>query len=167
MLNLSGQKFGKLSAEAYEKSRRAWKCVCDCGNSSFVKTCNLTNGSVKSCGCQWHRRRVKASLKALWRRYKDGASFRGFEFNLTIEQFEKITSQICVYCGVPPQQIIKSYPTSEPYIFNGIDRKKNDEGYLLENSVPCCGRCNIMKRDLSVADFLAHVSKIVRNQESV
>lgn len=49
-----GKKFGKLTVTgfAYVKDRAAyWNCICDCGNSTVVKTVHLTNGAVASCGC--------------------------------------------------------------------------------------------------------------------
>ena len=53
--DLSGQKFGKLTAiENTGKKvndKYVWKCLCDCGNYTEVHSANLKNGSVKSCGC--------------------------------------------------------------------------------------------------------------------
>lgn len=28
-----------------------WECICDCGNTTFVRGVNLKSGAVKSCGC--------------------------------------------------------------------------------------------------------------------
>ena len=54
-LDLSGQKFGKLTAiePTTKRSRRmvVWKTICDCGNIKYVVTKDLTAGSVTSCGC--------------------------------------------------------------------------------------------------------------------
>jgi len=67
--NLVGRKFGKL--EVLEKSDRRspgrmilWKCVCECGEETYVETKNLSNGSTKSCGClaEEARRRPKKDL---------------------------------------------------------------------------------------------------------
>ena len=53
LLDLKGQKFGKLTA--LRSTRRngvvAWECVCECGQSSTVYTNNLRKGHTKSCGC--------------------------------------------------------------------------------------------------------------------
>lgn len=52
--NLTGMKFGKLTAVEYmktDKYRNAlWKCKCDCGNYLITKGTLLTNGKVVSCG---------------------------------------------------------------------------------------------------------------------
>lgn len=34
-----------------EKKRRTWKCLCDCGQITYVTTGDLLSGNTKSCGC--------------------------------------------------------------------------------------------------------------------
>ena len=36
-----------------------WKCLCDCGNTTFVKTHLLTSGATKSCGCYMREKASK------------------------------------------------------------------------------------------------------------
>ena len=57
MLDLTQQRFGRLLAKTPAKNlkgKRAWECLCDCGNMHTVKTNYLTSGAVKSCGC-WNK----------------------------------------------------------------------------------------------------------------
>jgi hypothetical protein len=42
--------FGRLTAIRY-LGNRSWLCRCTCGVEKSVKTCNLTDGRVVSCGC--------------------------------------------------------------------------------------------------------------------
>lgn len=52
--DLTGKRFGKLVAiECVRVSQKVlkWKCLCDCGNYTFVSAGCLNNGSTKSCGC--------------------------------------------------------------------------------------------------------------------
>lgn len=84
--------------------------------------------------------------------YKRNATRKGREFGLTLEQFEEITSQPCHYCG--------GYTENKE--FCGIDRVDNDVGYVLENCVPCCFRCNAWKGKLTTEEFLNHAKDIVR-----
>jgi len=51
--NLIGQKFGRLTViEEYPfKERTAWKCLCDCGNTTIATSTSLKSGHVTSCGC--------------------------------------------------------------------------------------------------------------------
>ena len=58
-IDLTGQRFGKLivleRAEYYISPKghpqTCWKCKCDCGNITNVRTTHLTLGRTKSCGC--------------------------------------------------------------------------------------------------------------------
>ena len=51
--DITGQKFGKLTAISYEiiDSKSYWNCLCDCGNKVRVAGSNLKNGHTSSCGC--------------------------------------------------------------------------------------------------------------------
>lgn len=53
--NLSGRKFGKLTAIEFaykdERGYIYWKCLCDCGNEIYVTRGHLCSGTTKSCGC--------------------------------------------------------------------------------------------------------------------
>jgi len=52
---LIGERFGKLlvTGESDERSGRQimWDCMCDCGNTTRVRTANLKDGVTRSCGC--------------------------------------------------------------------------------------------------------------------
>ena len=52
---LEGRKFGLLTAvkKSDKKSGRftLWECLCDCGNTTYVRTDSLLEGKQVSCGC--------------------------------------------------------------------------------------------------------------------
>lgn len=50
-IDISGKKFGRLTAIARDFSTDKWDCVCECGKAHKVKSGNLRNGTVRSCGC--------------------------------------------------------------------------------------------------------------------
>ena len=57
--DLTGRRFGKLICLEPTKERGAsggtiWKCKCDCGNTCFAVSTQLTQGYKKSCGCLSH-----------------------------------------------------------------------------------------------------------------
>lgn len=59
--DIIGCKFGKLKvlgkSNKRTKSREIkYKCVCDCGNVTYVTAGNLRHGNVKSCGCAKRKR---------------------------------------------------------------------------------------------------------------
>ena len=55
-IDLTGQKFGKLTVIKSTKQRRknggiVWECECDCGNITFVDVNSLRGKNTTSCGC--------------------------------------------------------------------------------------------------------------------
>jgi hypothetical protein len=48
---------------------------------------------------------------------------------------------------------------------NGIDRIDSSKEYSVENCVPCCKKCNIMKNVYSMTDFIDQVHKISNFQK--
>lgn len=54
MLDVSGQRFGRLTAVRVDKREKGytfWLCRCDCGKEVSVRIQSLRNGSTQSCGC--------------------------------------------------------------------------------------------------------------------
>lgn len=54
-LDLIGMRFGKLVVTSFSHSKnnkRYWNCICDCGNTTKVKTSDLRSGNTQSCGCK-------------------------------------------------------------------------------------------------------------------
>lgn len=51
--DISGQRFGRLTAESFERTPSGirWTCVCACGRRVKVRTASLNNGNTRSCGC--------------------------------------------------------------------------------------------------------------------
>lgn len=78
-------------------------------------------------------------MRRLFRRYIYAANRRGHIWELSIDQFHKLTSSPCFYCGKPPLQKTRSY------FYNGIDRKVNTGPYSAANCVAACKECNFLK----------------------
>lgn len=86
----------------------------------------------------------------LFRTTKYNAKQKNNEFLLTKQQFEKIVSKPCQYCGEKIER-------------RGIDRINNNKGYTIENSAPCCKMCNYMKKNYHLEEFLLHIEKIYKH----
>jgi hypothetical protein len=64
-IDISGHRFGLLRVVGQAQARngrRAWRCVCDCGNTTEALGANLRSGHTTSCGCV-ARSALKLSLK--------------------------------------------------------------------------------------------------------
>lgn len=50
-----GKRFGRLVVEDFDhidkNGKALFRCLCDCGNETFVFSASLTQGNTKSCGC--------------------------------------------------------------------------------------------------------------------
>lgn len=54
MKDLTGKKINRMFILEFaftRKTKRFWKCKCDCGNIKYVDTNQLISGATKSCGC--------------------------------------------------------------------------------------------------------------------
>lgn len=143
--NLKGTKFGRLFVMEMI-SASEYLCFCECGQKKVVKSANLRNGSTLSCGCL-HRERVSAARRGVpfgvtYKQLIRSASKRGYEVQVTFGEFLEFTKLLsCHYCAAP----IPWRPhCSEAYF---LDRKDNNIGYLRDNLVVCCPRCNHAKGD--------------------
>lgn len=70
----NGDRFGKLTVIGvdHKGDDRKWyyKCQCDCGNTTIVRSNALTSGNTQSCGCQKGHRdshhKSKTRLYGIW-----------------------------------------------------------------------------------------------------
>lgn len=92
-------------------------------------------------------KKYQITLKGKYRAMKGSGVKRNYSVEISFEQFCEIVSNPCTYCGENEKRI-------------GIDRVDNTLGYTLENSAPCCTICNMMKKTMTVTNFLAHITKI-------
>ena len=101
-----------------------------------------------------------AAKNKVYANYRYSAERRGLEFRLTLEDAENYFQSECGYCGSPPDKTTSFEGLNGQYLYNGIDRIDNNEGYKLGNCLSCCYVCNLMKRDMSYDAFLRQTVKI-------
>ena len=92
----------------------------------------------------------RSKCNPVYKSYAKSANSRNIEFVLSEEEFAEIIKQPCYICGLATSDTNK----------NGIDRVNNSLGYRLENARPCCGHCNLLKRDISYDDLIDKATKI-------
>jgi hypothetical protein len=172
MSDLTNKQFGRWTVLSFAEKRgnnKYWNCICDCGTKKAVAGYSLVTKNSTSCGC-WKREKASlpkgvAAMHAVHRNYTRIARERGLCFELTMEQFKQITSSRCHYCGAEPTQMIEKVKVAKHamngnYIYNGIDRVDNEQGYTIDNCVSCCITCNAGKRKMTKTDFLSWVERV-------
>lgn len=50
-IDLTGQRFHRLTVLRRADDGKRWLCICDCGNKTEVASAHLKSGITKSCGC--------------------------------------------------------------------------------------------------------------------
>lgn len=177
LINLTGKKFGRLKAikrifPNKKHNQVKWLCKCDCGTEKIVDGHHLRRGSAISCGC--YRREVGglnaklgfgiAAMRATIKIYRRGAKLRGLKFELTDDQFKKITQENCFLCGAEPGNNCKNRNGNGDYIYNGIDRIDNNKGYTINNVVACCFDCNRAKGNRTLQEYKSWIGRSYKKQ---
>lgn len=166
--NLIGKTYGNLIviSEAESKispsgqKQTRWKCKCSCGSECTQYYKDLVRRSNISCGCNRgkHRRKfepILSSARRIWHaNYSDG--------DLNFDDFIILTAKPCHYCGSPPSNSF-TFKHGATFIYSGLDRVDSSLPHNLSNCVPCCKRCNLVKSNRSLTDFLSWVEAIYNN----
>ena len=165
--DLKGMVFGRLlviEQAPTKKQSTYWLCKCECGKEKEINAQSLMNGDTTSCGCYQREKSRGAYGESTFNRtyttYKQHAKNRNLDFNLTKDRFLELTQKECFYCGKKSSNITKSGFDNGDFVYNGIDRLDSSKGYVEENIVPCCGRCNEAKMAETKEDFLEWVASV-------
>jgi len=174
--DLTNQKFGRLTAlyptDLREKGGVVWMCLCECGEEKLVVSAELTRAKnpgsgkgIRSCGCLNEAfPNGEAAFNRIYSNYRGSARNRNFEFSLEKEEFRKLITSTCFYCGTPPNRTTNTRrPSAKQFTYNGIDRIDNEKGYIGGNCVPCCRECNFAKRNMTQENFINWVACVYEN----
>lgn len=129
------------------------QCNSDRPIEHFYRDRSRPRGRVARCKvCYRHTQKTVVRLKPYRRESeaKRNAFKRGVDWTLSRDQFMTFWQSPCSYCGDGIDTI-------------GLDRIDNQRGYTMDNVVPCCGRCNSMKSDLSRDQFVERCQRIAAN----
>lgn len=150
------------------KNQYFFKVRClNCGREMIRSYSGIFNNRNKIRGCTFcadkkiRSRDPEAPFHVYEGDYKGSAAKRNLNYDLTSEQFKKLVTQNCYYCGAEPQ-LYKQYTYTEAYM-NGIDRVDSSKGYTLDNCVSCCKLCNQMKMEKPQSVFLNQIKNIYEN----
>lgn len=141
-----------------------WEYLCGCGNKFKAKPKDIERGHTKSCGClkltAGDTRETQGLIyspppdiviRDKFSQYRRNAKRKSLKFSISVDDFKELVSGSCFYCG-------------DFYLHGvGLDRLSNEQGYELDNVVPCCSRCNYIKGRLSFKEFSDFISKVFKN----
>ena len=157
--DMIGKKFGMLTVLRVAPVESCVVVKCDCGKEAISRGFNIRIGHKKSCGCA-KRTGEDADFQRIWGSYKYGAKRRGLEISLTREEAKRIMYDSCYYCGIQNSYGIKTLKGTYSHKHNGIDRINNTKGYTVENSRPCCFRCNQAKSSMTEKEFFDWIKSV-------
>lgn len=81
------------------------------------------------------------------------AKLRKHEWAITLEQYSALLLMGCHYCG---SDLTHSTGGS-------LDRKNNARGYTMDNVLPCCGECNVIRSCHLTVDEMEVVAKALHS----
>lgn len=88
-------------------------------------------------------------VQASWNNSRSSAKKRGYEWQLTRDEYEALVCADCTYCGAPAAPV------------NGVDRVNNNIGYIASNAATACEHCNYAKRKMTRLDFIKWARRVV------
>lgn len=142
-----------------------WLYKCKCGKEKEICKRDVVRNNTLSCGCLQKQNHFKlksgeSCFTVLYTQYKGRAKHKNIAFLLSKEEFRNLVIRNCYYCGREPNNKVMRKNYSGEFIYNGIDRINNDQGYVLQNCVTCCIMCNKGKSSLSQNEFLDWIEKV-------
>jgi len=159
--------------DAMNRDYNAESCVPCCAQCNWSKGCLKADEYIEVCQNitnfqelglantqyipyrQCYRDKQDGSLKDIcflkadsYIKYKREAPKRNIEFEITEDDYNRITSQGCTYCGLMNTKYI------------GLDRIDSSKGYTKENLTGACVSCNFVKRKYDLSTFLKKCKEV-------
>ena len=134
--------------------KTCYKCKETKSTSEFYKNKKYKDGLCGQCkDCdKTYNKEWKKTPNAKYINYNNSAKDRGYEFNLSLEEFTSLLNQDCHYCG------------QEGF---GVDRFDNSTGYTSDNCVPCCTMCNKIKSNHDYDDLMEHIELMLLKDSNI
>lgn len=145
IINLQGQKFGKLTAlrdsgkRTLEHKYVIWVCLCACGNFTETSSSSLRSGGTRSCGCLRRENGFKRMFKhgeARTRLYRIWKSMKSRCCNLKAHNYKRYGKRGIQVCIEWKEDFLsfRNWALNNGYTNNlTIDRIDNDGNYEPSN----------------------------------
>jgi len=160
-IDMVGKKIGDWTIVSQAHSTKNgtihWNCICKCGHRGIVAGTDLRKGESSSCRKCGHKRAAnkiriystkEAKERKLYTTFKASSKYRDKNNSLKLEDFLKLISKECEYCGEKPLNV-----SQQGLVYQGIDRVDNKKGYEIDNVVPCCKICNNAKHTMTKEEW--------------
>lgn len=173
--NLTGKKFGKLTALRIDTSEKRvrWECQCDCGNKKLVPAIYLKSGESSSCGCNQKKKGKDNALYRghekitgkYWASVKSAAKNRSLEFSINIEYAWALFLKQEQKCALTKQLLYfdKFLSKNKTEQTASLDRIDSSKGYVEGNVQWIHKHVNIMKWELDQNDFIRICNLVTKN----
>jgi ferredoxin len=127
--------------------------------NSSVRTWDRCSGRCSAC-TRMCSSAYDYSMRGMYKRMMRNAVTRGLGWALSSEDVEALWTRqrgLCAYTGAK-----MTFMPNDPNKVS-LDRVDSTKGYDRSNVVLCGARANIMKRDMSVSEFIAACAAVVRH----
>lgn len=147
---------------------------CECNKVVTIKSRNVVNGNVQSCGCyrydklrEYHKKshlteeeNFESGCRRIFRMVRESSGRRNKYFELTLEDIKELVFKECTYCGLKSSNRTLSESKKYKLEYNGLDRVDSSIGYIRSNVVPCCTWCNKAKSSMTLEEFKAWIKRV-------
>ena len=139
-LDLTGNKYGRLTVlgdvgKRTKSGKVLWHCLCECGNTTYVRADHFRNGSITSCGCLNNEKKHE--------RFKDLTNTETDNFKVIDKAYSKnqrvYWNCVCKHCG---NRIELQSNQIERYSSCGCKRNRSTKERMAEISDPKSLRTN-------------------------
>jgi hypothetical protein len=148
-LELTGQKFGRLTvvefAYSNRDSRSYWKCKCDCGIKKNIRGKDLKNNKIISCGCYKRENTSKIMSRHklcgtpfyhVWRAMKSRCEYSK---NISYYNYGKRGIKVCdrwkEFKNFYDDMFLSYLEHKKVNNYTSLERKNNNGNYELSNCI--------------------------------
>ena len=181
--DLTGRIFGRWTAikkvESNKHKRVQWLCKCSCelGTIKIMASCNLLNGSSKSCGCykleKAHKIHYKGTKDISGRYFtslKVGAESRNIIFNIIIDEIQELLEKQEYTSNLSGVKICGSINTTKRCSTYkeqtaSLDRINPTKGYTIDNVQWIHKDENFAKQSMNNDEFIQMCTNIANHNK--
>lgn len=170
-INLIGRRFGRLvvvDRHGTINGCSVWKCLCDCGKTTYPRRNALVDGLTVSCGC-FRKEKMFLGVGDLsncyWNRILKGAVSRNLKIEITSEYVWNLFVEQGGKCAISGLDIniVRNYTKDHKKHTASLDRIDNRVGYIRDNVHWVHRDINIMKGSKDMNHFIKLCKAVAEN----